>query len=345
MRAVTTNPSLHVKPRKNKLLSVVLTYAVIVSCFLGTAAQTRGDQFTFTYSDPYGDFAHGMLTAVPSGLADSSLWVISGSLTITANPQYLPPGNVSSIFPSNHYVGTYNLLPLGPLWTPLFDNQTSGDNLIYPSRDAYSTAQPIVWVPGASYLDGGGLMFGSSNLTINIYAVGNDVYGFQIVNAAVNGVHGNTDLGAWGPEMGAFQLTAIPEPASLALLALGGAAVLLCKRRWALTCASSIPGGLARAALRQIMKKGTSLVLEFLAQLAGFILGSVAGLLPACFVLWLLCGAPTGPDSGGPMFAPMLLVGPVGLLIGGFVGMRLAGKWLNASSHREARPGSRNTPE
>ena len=83
----------------------------------------------------------------------------------------------------------------------------------------------------------------------------------------------------------------------------------------------------------------------FLVQLAGFILGSVAGFLPACFVLWLVLGAPTGPDSSGPMFAPMLLVGPVGLLIGGFVGMRLAGKWVKASSHRDAEPGGRGGQE
>ena len=209
----------------------VLTYAAIVGSFMGTVAQARADQFTFTYSDPYGDSSYGTLTAAPSGLADGSWWVTSGTLTITANPQYLPPGNISSIFPANHYVGTYNLLPIGPLWTPIFNNQTSGDNLIYPSQDAYSTVQPTTSVPGASYLDSGGLMFGSSQIGINIYAVGNSVYGFQIVNTAVNGVHQNTDLAAWAPEEGTFQLTDVPEPASLTLLASGFLAFALFVRR------------------------------------------------------------------------------------------------------------------
>ena len=197
----------------------VLTYAAIVGSFLGTVAQARADQFTFTYSDPYGDSSYGTLTAAPSGLADGSWWATSGTLTITANPQYLPGGNVSSVFPDNHYVGTYNLLPLGPYLTWIFNHQTGGDNLIYPSQDASSAIQEQV--PGASYLDSGGLMFGSSQIGINIYAVGNSVYGFQIVNTAVNGVHQNTDLAAWAPEEGTFQLTAVPELASITLLASG----------------------------------------------------------------------------------------------------------------------------
>ncbi len=224
-RVVSQNREIRSIKEGRKLKAVmgrfVLTYAAIVGSFLGTVVQARADQFTFSYSDPYGDSTYGTLTAAPSGLADGSWWVTSGTLTITANPQYLPAGNVSSVFPSNHYVGTYNLLPLGPLWTPIFNNQTSGDNLIYPSQNAYSTVQPNISVPGASYLDSGGLMFGSSQIGINIYAVGNAVYGFQIVNTTVNGVHQNTDLAAWGPEEGTFQLTAIPEPASITLLASG----------------------------------------------------------------------------------------------------------------------------
>ena len=73
--------------------------------------------------------------------------------------------------------------------------------------------QPFLAVPGASYLDTGGLMFGSAQIAINIYGAGNGVYGFQIVNTSdgVNTVPPYTDLGAWDPESGTFQLTAIPD--------------------------------------------------------------------------------------------------------------------------------------
>jgi hypothetical protein len=73
----------------------------------------------------------------------------------------------------------------------------------------------------------------------------------------------------------------------------------------------------------------------FLVQLAGFILGAGLGWLVAGVGLWLAFGAPTG-DRSAVVFAPMLLAGPLGLLIGGFVGMKLAGKWLKSSSHRDA---------
>ncbi len=211
-----------VSVRKAVIGRFVLAYVAMATLFLSTEAQARADQFTFTYSDPYGDIAQGTLTAAPSGLADGSWWATSGTLTITANPQFLPPGNVSSIFPANHYVGTYNLLTIGPFWTLVFANQMSADNLIYPSQDAYSSVQgSLTQVPGSSYLDSGGLLFGSSQIGIDIYAVGYGVYGFQIVNTAVNGVHQNTDLAAWAPEEGTFQLTAVPEPASVMLLASG----------------------------------------------------------------------------------------------------------------------------
>jgi hypothetical protein len=88
------------------------------------------------------------------------------------------------------------------------------------------------------------------------------------------------------------------------------------------------------------MKKGSPQICIFLVQLAGFILGGLAGFLPAWFVLWLALGAPKGPDSSAPMFAPMLLVGPAGFFIGGFVGMRLAGKRMKASWQHDAESGS-----
>ena len=93
------------------------------------------------------------------------------------------------------------------------------------------------------------------------------------------------------------------------------------------------------------MKDWGSQVCLFLAQLAGFILGAGVGWLLPALGLWLVLGAQTGPDSGAAMFAPMLLVGPVGFFIGGFLGMRLAGKWVKESSQRDAERGSGGTPE
>ena len=86
------------------------------------------------------------------------------------------------------------------------------------------------------------------------------------------------------------------------------------------------------------MKKGTSLVLRFLVQLAGFILGGVAGWFLVVLALWLVLGAP-GVERSAVIFAPMLLLGPVGFFIGGFVAMKLAGKWFKASANHNAGPG------
>ncbi len=66
------------------------------------------------------------------------------------------------------------------------------------------------------------------------------------------------------------------------------------------------------------MKKGASLVFRFLVQLAGFILGAGIGWLIAALGLWLAFGAPKGERSA-VIFAPMLIVGPVGFFAGGFV--------------------------
>jgi len=188
----------------------LLTSVAIVGSLLATAAQIRADdKIEFTYSDPYGLKATGQITVVPSGLRDGSLWAISGTLEITANPQQLPPGDISSQFRPNHYVGHYDLLSAGPYFTPFFDDQTNADNLFFPDDDTASAANGL-GVPGASYLTGGGLMFGTVHdkvveISINIYAVGNGVYGCQICNAAVDNAHDpNTDLADWGPEEGTF---------------------------------------------------------------------------------------------------------------------------------------------
>lgn len=195
-------------------MSRLITAALFAASLLGVAPRCHADLFKFTYSDTYGDQAFGVLsTSGPDGFGDSGLWVTSGSITITANPQYLPPGNQSSQFPANHYVGTYALDSIGPTLQDVAGNLISGDNVLYPDQNAAS-AQPGVGVGGKSYLDGGGLVFSDGSVFINIYAVGNGVYGFEIVNKNSSGQY-YTDLGAWSPEAGSMTLTAVPEPSAI----------------------------------------------------------------------------------------------------------------------------------
>lgn len=90
------------------------------------------------------------------------------------------------------------------------------------------------------------------------------------------------------------------------------------------------------------MNKGLSLLAKFLLQLAGFILGGVAGWFLVGLALWLAFGAPQGERSA-VIFGPMLLVGPVGAIIGGFVGMRLTGRVVKSPSPHNSEPGSGGT--
>ena len=87
------------------------------------------------------------------------------------------------------------------------------------------------------------------------------------------------------------------------------------------------------------MKKGIFRIGMFLVQLAGFALGGVAGWFLAALAAWLALGAPQGERSA-IVFAPMLVLGPVGFFLGGFIGMRLAGKWLKAASNSPTGPGT-----
>ena len=92
------------------------------------------------------------------------------------------------------------------------------------------------------------------------------------------------------------------------------------------------------------MNKGLLLLAKFLLQLAAFILGGVAGWFLVGLALWLAFGAPQGERSL-VVFGPMLFVGPLGAIIGGFVGMRLAGKCVKSSSHQDSKPGGRGRQE
>ncbi len=88
------------------------------------------------------------------------------------------------------------------------------------------------------------------------------------------------------------------------------------------------------------MKKGTLLVLRFLARLAGFIVGGVAGYFLAAFAFLLAHGGRVRDMEG----ILMLYVALAGFFIGGVVGLVLAGKWVRAASQRDSQSGSGSTP-
>ena len=94
------------------------------------------------------------------------------------------------------------------------------------------------------------------------------------------------------------------------------------------------------------MSKGaTRLVqylVQFLVQLAGFILGGIAGLFGTAMALWLAFGAPSGEKSA-IIFGPMLLIAPVGAIIGGVVGMKLAGRGMKACMRQDSEPAGGGT--
>ncbi len=87
------------------------------------------------------------------------------------------------------------------------------------------------------------------------------------------------------------------------------------------------------------MKKGTSLVLMFLAQLAGFIVGGALGWILGYFLAVLINGGPLVDQQG----LIMLCVGPIGFFLGGAVGMILVRKWVKASLHHHSEPGGAGT--
>ena len=87
------------------------------------------------------------------------------------------------------------------------------------------------------------------------------------------------------------------------------------------------------------MNKWCSHVWRLLAQLTGFIVGGAGGYLLFGCGAWLVLGAPRGDQQG----LVMLMVVPVALFLGlisGFVGMRLAGKWVKTISQDDPAQGN-----
>ncbi len=88
------------------------------------------------------------------------------------------------------------------------------------------------------------------------------------------------------------------------------------------------------------MKKGTSLVLNLLARLAGFVMGGLLGWVVGLFLAELINGGPLIDQQG----LIMLFVGPIGFLAGGLTGIILAGKWTKASSPQDSQSETGGTP-
>jgi hypothetical protein len=165
-------------------------------------------QFTFTFSDLFGDTAHGTLSAIDSGLGDGSLLVTSGSLIVTTSAD----GNGS--------VGTYSLIAIGPGVTLSPSGLFIVDDLIYPNNNAASGVNPGIST-NPSYLTNFGLLFGppgtGSQDEINIWGNGGGDYAFY----SEKGGSYNIQVGSGG----IFNLTPVPEPASVSLLGIGLAGV------------------------------------------------------------------------------------------------------------------------
>jgi hypothetical protein len=155
--------------------------------------------FTFTYSDPFGNAGYGTLNSMDSGLGDGSLFVTSGTLTVT----------------SGAIAGDYTLIPAGPSPSISPEGAFIVDNLIYPSNNAGDGVNPgfsYGFTSGPSYLTVFGLLFGNgAGEEINIWGIGNNDYDF----------YGYSPSGGYNPAVtgGEFTLSAAtPEPAGLTLL-------------------------------------------------------------------------------------------------------------------------------
>lgn len=175
--------------------------------------------YTFTYSDPFGDFATGTLSGSPSGIGPGALWLTSGTMDVLTSGA----GGAA--------VGTYSLLT-GPGLGPAESLSPSGlfliDNVLYPGNNAANGTNPGISV-NPSYLTNWGLLFapggphpGTQN-EINIYGNGGANYGFY--SEAGGGYVIQNGSG------GLFTLTAVPEPSSLALMGFGIAGIGVFSRR------------------------------------------------------------------------------------------------------------------
>lgn len=125
-------------------------------------------------------------------LGDGRLLATSGDLSVTLGEA----------------TGSYSLLPGGPASGLSPSGTYFFDNIVEPGA--------------ASVFTNGGLVFGGSGFEINLYSVAPGEFKFDYFTAGVNTID---------PTTGTVVLSAVPEPSSLLMGALGLAAAMVARKR------------------------------------------------------------------------------------------------------------------
>ena len=184
----------------NQLLAkiVVMMFAVMVTANVSYAG------YLFTYTDNTGNHAFGTLetTKLTSNPYAGLELITSGSLTLFGS------GDVSA------YDGVYTLAPGGP--NPVPNGFFFYDNLLFPLGNSSVNPNGTGMTTGSGYLDFDGMMFTKGTGTSQLYA------GIWFLGPYQLGIGGaNGDQVAGGGQIGSMTLTAVPEPSSLVVVAIG----------------------------------------------------------------------------------------------------------------------------